>query len=372
MKRLIFMSAVPFTKQKIKDFSVDYFKKYFNVELWSFERILGIKIELPDQVKYIIINSYAEAENKLSKYSETVFLINGRVNYFGKKKIDLLKFDNIFLVSYRKSILQKYFARKYIYKNSKSIIYSLKSILKRSILFQIFFLNYEWRLSFKHILFSPNNYQKQKNIIYIKTHHPKYNEKLLNFKEYNLENRIPVKDYVLFIDSYLPHHPDFYLQNIKSIEPNNYFKLLNKYFEFIERENNCQVVVALDPKSNYMLNPFNDRLLYKGQTTNLIKNSRLVLAHSSTSILNAIIDFKPINLLVYSEMKITGAKRVYDLANSYSKELGIKLINLDNDFEYDLNISEIKYKKFLKKYIINYNRFKDSNTKIIKEFFDNF
>ena len=50
--------------------------------------------------------------------------------------------------------------------------------------------------------------------------------------------------YIVFLDQYLPYHPDASCFNIKTVEPEPYFKELNAFFDRIELETGQKVIIA--------------------------------------------------------------------------------------------------------------------------------
>jgi hypothetical protein len=65
-------------------------------------------------------------------------------------------------------------------------------------------------------------------------------------------------------------------------------------FELIEKTYSLEVIIASHPTSNYCINDFNGRKIFKGVTNELVKNSKLVLNTVSTSYSFAIFFNKPI------------------------------------------------------------------------------
>jgi hypothetical protein len=149
-------------------------------------------------------------------------------------------------------------------------------------------------------------------------------------------SRIVKNNYCVFLDEYLPYHPDFDILNIRNIDPDIYFRKINYFFEFIEKKYNIEVVIAAHPKAlNYnKINPFNSRKLIFGETSNLVRYSEFVMAHCSSSLSYAVLNSKQIFHLTVAE-SITLVPFFYDVMLGYSKELGSSIISIDECGEYD-------------------------------------
>jgi len=93
-------------------------------------------------------------------------------------------------------------------------------------------------------------------------------------------------DYILFLDEYLPLHPDTVLFNIKNVKEEDYYPELNNYFERVEKQFGLPVVIAAHPKANRYKTEdfFNGRKVFFNETAQLTRTAFFVLAHDSTSI----------------------------------------------------------------------------------------
>lgn len=106
----------------------------------------------------------------------------------------------------------------------------------------------------------------------------------LKLREY--KNRLVDGEYILFLDEYLPLHPDVELLKMNIVTPEEYYPQLNAYFDRIEKQFGMPVIIAAHPKAlRYKKeNFFNGRSVYFGKSAMLSKDAYLVLAHDSTSI----------------------------------------------------------------------------------------
>jgi hypothetical protein len=146
----------------------------------------------------------------------------------------------------------------------------------------------------------------------------------------NKDKFFPVKNHCLFVDNYLPFHPDNYIANI-FISPDNYYRSINKFFDHIEKEFNYKVVIAAHPKSQYDVigNRFNNRTIIKGQTGRLIKHSKFILNHESSA-LSFAIEFKKRMLFLTTEEIIRKTGWYGRRISGLGKLLGCQVVNIDN------------------------------------------
>jgi len=112
------------------------------------------------------------------------------------------------------------------------------------------------------------------------------NEDYDNALEQRDSPRIINGDYVLFLDQYLPLHPDTRILGQKSVDCVQYYSQLNSYFDKVEKQFGIPVIIAAHPKAlKYKeIDYFNCRKVYFGQSAILSRDAKFVLAHHSTSV----------------------------------------------------------------------------------------
>ena len=181
-----------------------------------------------------------------------------------------------------------------------------------------------------------------------------------------LNNRRP---YAVFIDEYLPYHPDTKMLGIDSVPADKYYSKLRDFFDFLELKYNLAVIVAAHPKSNYQENPFGDREVIKGRTEMLVKDCSLVIDHFSTAISYAILNKKPLLIITTDDID----KTFPDL-KSYStyvaEILDAQRINVDRSFNFlkKSKINEIAYNRYISKYLSHEDAMKILDEDLFLEF----
>jgi len=157
-------------------------------------------------------------------------------------------------------------------------------------------------------------------------------------------------NYCVFLDEYLPYHPDIPIVGLASLDPEKYFKEMNSLFDKIEANLGLRVVIACHPKSDYTENPFNGRPLFKYKTMTLVKHSKLIVMHESTSISYAIIYRKPI-LFVYTEQYAKIYKDSgFVVMKNISEYLGVQMMDINDSLrsieEFSQSIDKKKYDSY--------------------------
>ena len=106
--------------------------------------------------------------------------------------------------------------------------------------------------------------------------------------------------YAVFLDQCFPRHPSLKTEN-PDIDfealAQPYYSSLNAFFDKIEKEFKCRVVIAGHPVANYEQNPFGDRQIFYFKTAELVASSIAVLMHCSFSISFPILFDKPVCLI---------------------------------------------------------------------------
>lgn len=113
-------------------------------------------------------------------------------------------------------------------------------------------------------------------------------------------------EFILFLDEYLPFHPDYeILRTNPPLTASEYFPRLCEHFAVLEKRFNCPVVIAAHPKAAYtpaqQREFFAGRKILESQTPELVRESKLVVAHASTALSYAAINKKP-TIVINSEI----------------------------------------------------------------------
>ena len=139
----------------------------------------------------------------------------------------------------------------------------------------------------------------------------------------------------VFLDEYVPFHPD-YIHSGLSVPAisDEYYPNICKFFDFIENKYNVHVVIAAHPRSKYEEHPdyFGGRPVIRGKTVELVRKSKFIIAHSSTSINFAVLFHKPMIFITSNRLKESWMGPFIELMASM---LGKKTIDVDNSLRID-------------------------------------
>lgn len=178
-------------------------------------------------------------------------------------------------------------------------------------------------------------------------------------KKIKTKNILCPQNYILFIDDCISQSIDFVLTDQKSIiTPDEYYILLNNFFDKIEFELNIPVIIAGHPNGKHIenyANFFNNRTLIFDSTASLTLNSDLVLTHYSTAINYAILSEKRIILMNFYKLQMSYQGLILQ---NIAKIIKCKIIDIDKPFKLNkefltYTINQSSYKFFIKNYISN-------------------
>lgn len=166
-----------------------------------------------------------------------------------------------------------------------------------------------------------------------------YDKCLLSNNEYE---RVIEGEYAVFLDEYLPFHPDVSIIGLNVIDSDYYYTYLNRFFDLIEQSLGVPVIIAAHPKAEkYKLhNYFNGRKIVFYKTTQLCKYATLVLAHDSTSINNAVFFNRPILLMLYRKMQLENMF-TFRSTLAFAEALHAQTIYVDDDYNKKITIPRV-------------------------------
>lgn len=323
----------------------------FIVEVWNMVPFFYQNAQKPKDIckrnNIINIKNYQEFLKKMLKESRktSIFLLLFPVGRIEANKIEMVikLFKYRYCMTYMQPIINRY-----------TMVRWDSPLLEHSRIEKIFDFLFPSTYNFvatkvNYLSYSSKYRIRRKNNILIHTlDYDKY------LKEKNKKSIINSK-YIVFIDQCVPFHRDADLLNICRTVRNAelYFERLRKLFEKLEKEYQCEVVIALHPRANYKKDYFDGRKTYSGQTSRLIKNSYLVLTHNSTAIDYVVLYNKPFILIcTNSMMQISTWKENFEpwLAFFKTKALNISE-NIDDFNEYICKNKDNSYQKYMRRYI---------------------
>jgi hypothetical protein len=173
-----------------------------------------------------------------------------------------------------------------------------------------------------------------------------------------LQKRETQANIAVFIDIGDPmFHADRNLKHgVAHLTCERYYPSLCRFFDYVEKELKLEVVIAAHPKGKHVDYPeyFGGRRVFRDQSLQLIKKSKLVISHQSTALNYVVLEKKPLLFITTAE---------YEADLSYSKFLklngswlGKRVINIDEvpysiSWKKELSVNEEMYLKYRQQYI---------------------
>lgn len=159
----------------------------------------------------------------------------------------------------------------------------------------------------------------------------------------------------VFLDELYPFHPDYkMMKRSPPINTDSYFRLLNNFFDLVEEKTGLEVIIAGHPRFDYENHPdyFKGRKCIRNKTINLIKESKLVLSHSSTAINFANLFYKPVIFMTCSDLDKTYENGyIKECAKHFNKTAIYIDRNNNIDWKKELMVSKPHYDNYKRLYI---------------------
>lgn len=155
------------------------------------------------------------------------------------------------------------------------------------------------------------------------------------------ENHLVGGKYWVFIDEYLPYHPDLKEQTNIKVDPDLYYLELRRFFHHIEEKYKVKVVVASHPRGDYSKHPeaYKGFQVFRYVTNDLIKDSEVVLSHFSTCDSYVTLYHKPIIHIATTCIKNT--PQFFGNLVSQSKEYGSSIVDVSNTDYIDTDLMSL-------------------------------
>ena len=367
MKNIILIPSAPFKKRDYDRYGIKTLKKYFNVfimDLSPWVSPITWKSSLDDVYKtegYIAINNKDDLLSFILNLKSPIVIDRIQKN----KKTNWVRA----LLENQQSVFVDLKLGDFPYRNHNFLTKSknLFKYINKPKIFLERIVNYLEEKYYGKKIYTPNvtifgglnslNKSKIKNKIL--SHSLDY-ETYLNLEEKKINNE---NVYAVFLDVNLPMHPDYKLLKRNSpIDFSKYYKQLGIFLKKFEMATKIPVHFSAHPRtSDKVLDSIKTLLAGTrcsiGKSAELVRDSRAVLTHCSTSISYAVSFKKPIFFLTSHELK-----------KSWYHESCIKPLEIffkSRAMNIDMKIDEELVIQFLSR--VNeevYKKYKDSYLKI--------
>jgi len=368
--KVIFLTNIQFNKQHCNDLFIDDIERVFSVELWDLSKVYG-RFENEEKTidKAIIVSSIDEFEKRCQALEGNAIFITNIMFKNLEKIYAVIKRHNLEIAAITResfcSILHERSNLSLMPRNG--LLDILRTIVVRS-----FFLRgmYHKKISkgakFDYLFSADNTYPEYTNH-FIKMHHVKYDD-YVNA----VQSRYTNDRYILFLDSAVYNHPMYMRSKRKQMDEKKYLRLLNRFFTQLEEEYNCKVIISLHPKAEYSESDFEGREQVKYKTPQLIRGAEFIISHYSTSVINAVLDDKPLVFVHYKEMFVTKPKHTAIGGVEFSKLLNAPLVDLENIEDFEVSVDKKTYRQFKDDYVIYKGHEHETNAmqviKFLKEY----
>lgn len=363
-KEIVFFLSESISLRNLNRLGYYILKKHFKVKIIDLTFLLNIKINNEKNIRknefFIKPYSWGELKNQIRKKSFFIDLTT-------ITSLKYILFQRYLIKNGSKKIhITSTFLPKDIFFNRKEKLYFLIKDLRFLTLFirLIFFIKYR---VLKKLNVNPNyavisgNLQKKifpPSTKIINSQSLDYNR----FLESKIKKQKVKKNYNVFIDQMMFVHPDLKIQNIKDEEEKQlvYLNDLKIFLINLRNFDNKEIIFVFHPRANDKYKKLIKKKINLNfckfsewkKTDILIKNSNLVICHTSSATQLAILFYKPIIFLTHKIFSDYFKKYILGL----SHEIGLKPINFElNDFDLNkIKKSKKVNKKIYNKYIYNY------------------
>jgi len=373
INKIIFITESRLSRRDYDRFGIDLIKKNgFVVEVWEFTPILHKNVfsklgesDCKEEDCYKLFNCKKDAVNAINKLEKSCFIIcligynlktypfykviSGKKIAYGVFFANALPFpDYKFNVAkIRRAIKLLTEPRKLIKKLTKSA--GLDTVLRFMKVnpAKIALLGGEKSFDL-YSKFYPVNELTEK----LWLHSLDYD---LYLKEKNNPINPEVGKFAVFLDEYLSFHSDYlFMDSSPFSSAQDYYPPLCRFFSHLENKLGIKIIIAAHPRSNYEEHPdyFEGRIVIKGKTAELIRNSEFVIAHASTSVNMAVLFGKSI-IFITTHRLAQGP--LGPRINLLAELLGKKAINVENVLDISIDdefrINELVYLRYRNNYI---------------------
>jgi hypothetical protein len=141
--------------------------------------------------------------------------------------------------------------------------------------------------------------------------------------------RLVEERYIVFLDNYVPLHPDLAFSGYPRIDPARYYRSLNRFFDLLERAYGMRVAIAAHPRADYHTGTFAGRPMYRMVTAELVRDAEFVISHHSTAISYAVLNAKPLLFIHTDDIAATYAHSFMNYLRCFARCLDAPLYNID-------------------------------------------
>lgn len=355
--KVVVMVPSPLTERWMTMFCMDYLSQQFDFDYWDCSDICMPAFEASSVVdrSYVRkIGSREEMERYLKELPKDTLIMShihlDGFNYKIHKLISKYNKNRIYVDFWANNIFKFIYSEPKLedVENQKSVLKKIKESLRKidvlyymTLLFK--YLKNRDVVKFKAKIDERRRQKRSKKAMSLynninisvlpkqtySINHPDY-EKYISVTQ-NDCGSIVDGEYIVFIDQYYPLHPFLKSENPdvdfdKLVQP--YYTSLNQFFDKIEKEFGCPVVIAAHPIANFEINPFGGRRIIYFKTAELVQHSKAVLMHNSFSISFVLLFDKPFCLITNKTQQCT--LKMCEKIELYGRAFVKEVVNTDS------------------------------------------
>lgn len=368
--RVIIMSSSPLHKMHFTDLYINELREKYPVSIWDVSRLYWKSEPSPEFPEVERVESTEELSAKVEQLTSkeqcvcitNILIYNLHVVYpaFHKAGIPLLQID-------KESVI--WWMRDAWYRDHPEYADDAVRKMLRWKGNPLTRLIYSW-MEYQHVKFDyllgARNYYPEQAKKFVPIHSLKYDEYLRSTEE----SPVLSEKYILFMDAGLAH-----LASVSgkpnSIDRDDYLDCMNRLFDQLEERYHLPVVIAAHPKSEYPENAFRGRQVILYKTAALARYAEFVLCHYSTSIIDLVLQRKPIVFLTSKDYMESASKTILITTAEYAKLLHAPLLELHEEKLPDslsTTVDEAAYDAFTREHIIGRVSAEKNNRELILEF----
>ena len=190
------------------------------------------------------------------------------------------------------------------------------------------------------------------------------------------KNALAVSASAIYLDTGFPGFPrdEIIEKTSEIVRSEDWYPILNRFFDDVEKSLDLKVSISLHPKhigrDHQPL--FGQRETLGGQTSEVVSQSKLVIATNSTAISYAIAFAKPLVLVTSDKIENSPDQYKSSLIQNISRDTGATIFNIDRQYsaqeiEAALIIDHDKYESYKQKYLTSRTDSKPNYQVILEE-----
>jgi hypothetical protein len=334
--KLIYISFARLTEKVARDWYIDHsIKSGATVEYWDIVALLRKEYEdqselATDYLRHIKTYEKFEEFLHLPENQKAVYIVLISYSGFFSKPLRMLSRHNCKMVFFNWGSMP-----------SINTAPRFQRIIKRFLTNPVSFFKLAADKSLG-ILYRRLNVVKRFDLVFVAGHElankDQYAKKVVainyfdydQYKKIKLSNKKIIKSkYAVFLDQNLPNHPDFNLLGMPTLNSNNYYSSLDRFFTLIEELHRIKIVIGLHPSANDQSENFNGRETYKMHIAELVKDAEFLILHCSNSVSYAVLNYKPTVFIYSDEIKILYKETIACKIEQLASYLDANIYNLD-------------------------------------------